>query len=128
MSDKPFEHWEQEILQDVEEKLAPIRQAILGLNKAKSEEVAKLRNELLRTQQFVATLGVHYSASMFQLLVLQHRPKEHERFFTQIAAAAAAARSQISSSSDPLPIASKFHAKWSKYIEKLGVPTVELAP
>jgi hypothetical protein len=125
---KPFEHWEHEILEQVEEKIAPIRSSLLNFKQNQDKEVAKLEGELLRTQKFIAMLGVHYSANICHALILQYKPKEDERFFAQIVAAASAARTEIKASNDPLSVAGKFHEKWSSKLENEGIPTVQLAP
>jgi len=127
MSDKPLEHWEHEILQQVDEKIEPIKHSLINLKQNQDKEIAKLQLELLATKRFIASLSINYSASRFISLIGKEKPKMYDSFLPKMTAATSAAFSKIDTSDDPLAIAGRFHNKWASYLASLGIPLVDLS-
>lgn len=128
MADKPFEHWEHELLKQVDEKIEPIRSSILNLKRNQDKALTELEGRLLRTQRYVARLAIQYGAEQCVSAVKRERPKMVDDFFTQIRVDSASAIARIGTSNDPIAIVGEFNDKWYPYLQRIGIRIVLITP
>lgn len=128
MRNKSFEHWEHELLQQVDEKLEAIRSSVVNLKQNQDKALAELEGKLLRTQRFAARLAIQYSAEQCVLAVKRERPKMVDDFFTQISVDSASAIARIGTSNDPIAIVGEFNDKWYPYLQRIGIRIVLITP
>lgn len=86
-----------------------------------------LKEAHLEMQRSTAKLMIHFTATNVLTNVREQKPQIERGIFTQLAADAAAARSQANTSKEPLLIAKQFEEKYYEHLQKWGIKVVDIS-